>query len=315
MTPALSSSSNTLVTGANGTIGREVVRQLSARGDRVVAMALDFDDPSHFPATGAATFVTGDCREETDVVHALTVSGPIDRVVHLAALSHAGAGTPIGVFSTNVVSTFTVLASAATHGARRAVIASSIHATGVPGNHHGTMPAAFPLTEDDAIVLDDWYSLSKRTDELTAEMVSSRWGMPVVALRFPLVKAPTELVEASRRLVKNPSAGVREGWTYLTLEDAGRAVLCALDAGTDGADVLHVAATETLLPGPTEELLTRFAPGVPWRGRFPGRTAPMDTSRARHRIGFEPRQHITPADPESLPLPISPSSNASQETP
>jgi nucleoside-diphosphate-sugar epimerase len=160
------------------------------------------------------------------------------------------------------------------------------------------MPDSFPLSEDDAVALDDWYSLSKQTDELTATMVSSRWGMPVVALRFPLVKPPHELLEASRRLLEHPADAVREGWTYLTLEDAGRAVLCALDATTEGADVLHVAATDTLLPQPTEELLIKHAPGVRWERRFPGRSAPMDTSRARERIGFEPRQTIHPADLE-----------------
>jgi hypothetical protein len=53
--------------------------------------------------------------------------------------------------------------------------------------------------------------------------------------------------------------------------------------------VLHVAAPSTFSSVPTEELLASYAPGVPRDGPFPGRTAPVDTRRARDLLGFEPR--------------------------
>lgn len=40
---------------------------------------------------------------------------------------------------------------------------------------------------------------------------------------------------------------------------------------------------------PTEELLDRFAPGVPRREAYPGRTAPIDTTRAKELLGFVPQ--------------------------
>lgn len=286
-----------LVTGAAGAIGREIVAQLARRGDRVVAM--DRQSSEHLWRSALndgerqrIVSVVGDCADERDVRDALTARGDVDGVVHLAARTHAGAGTPIEVFSTNTLSTFTVLSSAGARGVGRAVIASSIHATGIPANHHGLMPRAFPLSEADAIALDDWYSLSKRVDELTAEMVASRWGMPVVALRYPLVKTLPELRVAVRAAADDPRRGVREGWTYLTSGDAARAALCALDADTDGAEILHVAAADTLLPMPTDAALHRYAPGIARRREFPGRSTPMDTSLARARIGFEPRDSV-----------------------
>lgn len=277
-----------LVTGANGRIGRAVAALLHARGDRVVAMSLSFEEPYPFPRTDITT-VAGDCTIETDVERAFEIGeslGGVDQVVHLAARAHQSAGTPIQVFSTNVVSTFTVLTVAARRGASRAVVASSIHATGLLGHHERPLPDRFPIDESQPARLDDWYSLSKHTDEHIAAMVASRWGLPVVALRFPLVASAPELAATARLYAADPDTGVREGWSYLDEAEAARAVRCALDASTTGADVLHIAAPDTLMPDGTDGLLDRYAPGVPRLRPFPGRTVPIDTSRAAERIGF-----------------------------
>jgi hypothetical protein len=51
---------------------------------------------------------------------------------------------------------------------------------------------------------------------------------------------------------------------------------------------VHVAARDVFVDRPTEELLDEFAPGVPRREAYPGRAAPIDTSRAKALLGFEP---------------------------
>lgn len=274
-----------LVTGADGRIGGATVRLLGSHGWNVVALAPQYRNLS----PDLATLHVGSATSEADVAAALEGA---DAVVHLAAIPHWDDGTPYDVYSTNVVSTFNVLTQAAQAGIGRAVIASSIQASGIPGNHHRVLPPYFPLDEELPPVHDEWYSLSKFSDELTARMVASRWGMDVVALRFPWVDAAEELDKVIETWTADPLEGMRLGWSYLDLRDAALAVEAALHAPISGALVVQLAAQDTLVPYATEELLDEYAPSVPRRAGFPGRSAPVDTSRARELLGFTPQYSI-----------------------
>lgn len=283
-----------LVTGATGTIGSAVVAHLHARGDRIVAVDTRAADP---PPVDGITSVRADCTDESEVESAFDAAGPddaVDQVVHLAAIPNQALGAPIEVFGTNVLATFTVLAVAARRGVTRAVIASSVQATGLPGHHRPVLPDRYPIDEQQSIHLDDWYSLSKHTDEHTARMVASRWQLPVVALRFPAVLPMVRLREAALGSARNPEPGAREGWAYLEDVEAARAVACALDADTTGAHVVLVAAPDTLQPTDTEDLLDAWAPEVPRLRRFTGREVPVDLSRSRDLLGFVGRPSLTP---------------------
>ena len=161
-----------LVTGAAGRIGSVTTRHLSELGALVTALTIVED-----PELKADRVVVGDTRSEDDVAVALA---DVDLVVHLAALAHPSAGTPYDVYSTNVVSTFNVLAQAGALGVKRAVVASSINAFGVPFNPHDIRPAYYPLDEKIPSDVADWYSLSKQNDENTCRMpgdagVSTWW--------------------------------------------------------------------------------------------------------------------------------------------
>jgi nucleoside-diphosphate-sugar epimerase len=278
-------SGRVLVTGATGTIGRELVRHLLAEGRAVTALSID--DPTGLPP--AVRAVVADATDERSVADALT---DCTTVVHLAALAHPSLGTPLRVYTTNVISTFTVLTRAAELGIRRAVIASSINATGINLNPHTPRPAYFPLDEALPADIGDAYSLAKRVDELAAAMVARTWGMAVVALRFPLVKSRDELRAVAAGVDRDPARMMRTGWAYLTVADAARAVLAALRAPLSGAPVIGLSATDTLLDRPTVELLDTYAPDVPRLRPFIGREALVDTSAARRLLGFEPRESI-----------------------
>lgn len=269
-----------LVTGAAGKIGRVTLTLLRSHGVRVTALT---KEPAAL--SDVEREIVGDACDEQIVADALD---GIDAVVHLAALPHPTSGTPIEVFRTNVVSTFTVLAQAAERGVRRAAIASSINALGIPMNHHEILPERFPLDVGQSSFPDDAYSLSKFCDEWTARMVASRWGMPVVALRFPFVGTDEEIDRYAAAARADPRLLMREGWSYLHLEDAATVLVRALVAETTGAHTMAVAADDTCVPYATDPLLDRFAPGVPRGRRFPGRTAPIDTEPARRLLGFAP---------------------------
>jgi nucleoside-diphosphate-sugar epimerase len=273
-----------LVTGATGRIGSVTVRHLNELGALVTAFS-NLEDPS----LKADRVVVGDARSEQDVADALT---DVDLVVHLAALAHPSAGTPYDVYTTNVVSTFNVLAQAGALGIDRAVVASSINAYGVPFNPHGVLPAYYPLDEQIPTDVADWYSLSKQNDENTARMVWRRWGIDVVSLRFPHVNSTEILLRQVEGFRENPAPGVREGWAYLDTRDAAYAIALGLTATLSGAQRYFVAAPTTNAPYETEALLDAFAPGVPRLRRFTGREVPIDLTAVRTVLGFQAQYEL-----------------------
>jgi nucleoside-diphosphate-sugar epimerase len=259
-----------LVTGASGVIGRRAVAHLAAEGIAVTAVSLPVD--------------------VTDEASVGSVVAGCDAVVHLAALAHPSLGTPRHVFTNNVVSTFTVLAQAAAHDVRRVVLASSVNAAGVAMNPHAPLPPYFPLDECWPADVADAYSLSKQVDECSAAMAARAWDMTVVALRFPLVKSRAELLTIVEET--DPADMMRTGWSYLTDDDAARAIIAALHAPLTGAHVIGLSAADTLLDEPTQSLVDKYAPGVPCQRKFVGRESLVDTTRAQTLLGFTPTESL-----------------------
>ncbi len=273
-----------LVTGADGSIGRAAVSGLRAAGYEVTGLALSYEQ-----ASTADRPLIGDARSPVDVAAAMD---EVDAVLHLAAIPHPSLGTPEEVFDNNVTATFTVLAQAGQRGIGRVVIASSINAFGVPLNVNPVVPAYYPLDEEVGADISDAYSLSKSVDEQSARMAWRRWGIDVIALRFPLVKKREKLLEIAAKVAVDPAVMAREGWAYLDERDALRAITLALESPAPGAHVVGLAAADILLDRPTDELLREYAATVPLRRTVTGRGSLVDTTRARELLGFSPRYSI-----------------------
>ncbi|GAA5211987.1 NAD-dependent epimerase/dehydratase family protein [Microbacterium kyungheense] len=281
-----------LVTGASGRIGVVTSARLQRAGASVTALSREEN-----PALEADRIIVGDTRSQEDVARALEGA---DLVVHLAALAHRDIAPAYDVYTTNVVSTFNVLAQAGARGLPRAVVAGSINSYGLPQNIHEVTPAYFPLDTDIPTDIADWYSLSKRNDENTARMAWRHWGIDVVTLRFPHVNGADNLAAIAEELAAAPRDGMREAWSYLVTEDAARAVELSLTASTTGAHAFFLAANSTLAPYRTEDLLQRYAPGAPRLRRFVEREVPIDLTPARELIGFE-AHHEIPLETLDLP--------------
>lgn len=273
-----------LITGADGEIGRAASADLLRHGYEVTALSLSYT--SDHPADRV---LVGDTTSVDDVAAALDGA---DAVAHFAAIPHPSLGTPYEVFRVNTDSTFNVLEQAGARGIRRAVIASSINALGYPNNPRRPMPPSFPLDERSTPDIGDAYSLSKGVDEQTARYAHRRHGIDVVALRFPLVKWPGVLHTTAKEIAADPGLMSREGWAYLTMADAVRAVREALEAPVTGVVVAGLSAEDTLLDLPTSVLLAGYAPSVPVAREIVGTRALIDTTVAATVLGFRPAESI-----------------------
>ncbi|MCP2323003.1 nucleoside-diphosphate-sugar epimerase [Hamadaea flava] len=271
--------SRVLVTGAAGRIGRAVLARLAEQG--VAAHALVLDDPGDLAADRVFT------GSAADPARVRTALDGVDGVIHLAAIPTPERNEALEVFTANVSATFAVLEEAGRAGIRRAVIASSYAATGLPFARTLLHPAYVPIDPAMPTEIEDPYALSKQTDELTAAMMAHRHGMTVVALRYPFVGGFDERLPGwAAKIAERPELGARDLWSYLETGDAARAAHLALGAPVSGAPVFYVAAPRTVVPYSTAELLDRFHPGVPRRADLPGRTVPIDLRPAREVLGF-----------------------------
>ncbi|GII29044.1 NAD-dependent epimerase/dehydratase family protein [Planotetraspora mira] len=275
-----------LVTGAAGRLGRAVLDLLAARG--VPATALDLRDPGGLPADRVVAADAGDSAAVREALDG------VDAVVHLAAIPAPSLGTPEEVFCGNTRATFVVLEEAGALGVRRAVIASSFSALGLPWASTLLHPEYVPIDEALPLQVEDPYGLSKQVDEATAAMVARRHGMAVVALRFPLLGGPGDKFDKTvARYAEDPGSGAKELWTYLDTRDAALACWLGLTRPFEGYHAAFVAAPTTLAAQPTEELIGRFHPQSERRAPMPGRAVPIDLGVAERLLGFA-AQHPYP---------------------
>jgi nucleoside-diphosphate-sugar epimerase len=174
MSEALAPDALTLVTGANGFVGGEVVRQLRHQG-MAVRLAVR-------QATGADEVSVGDIGPDTDWSAALV---GVERVIHCAARVHQmddRSTDPLAAFRrVNRDGTATLARQAAAAGAQRLVFLSSIKVNGE------TTKDRAPFTAEDEPAPQDPYGLSKWEAEQALHAIATETGLEVTVIRPPLV--------------------------------------------------------------------------------------------------------------------------------
>lgn len=253
---------STVVTGACGFVGCNLVEHLLAHGRRVVAL----DRAASWPADarerfatlpGELVFAAADVLDESALEHAfaLAAAAPegVDGIVHAAAITPGAereARDADRILEVNLLGAVRVLAAARTHGARRFVYPSSASVYG---------DAAFPdrpLDEGfDTPVPNAVYGIAKYAAERSVLRLGALWGVDVVAARVGAVFGPWERDTGLRDTFSGPMLATRamrrgervvlarEGprdWVYAP--DVAAALTVLLDAPTLTYDLVHVSA-------------------------------------------------------------------------
>lgn len=290
----------TLVTGAAGFIGLNVVENLLAAGLPVVAHSL-----APLPAPAMAAFaglpgrlevVTGDI---CDVVGLRSVFAryDIDRVLHTAALTVGPAvcgEAAVPAFKVNVGGTAAILQVAREAGVQRLVLTSS---TAV----YGQAPfLAEPLTETTAASPLTVYGYTKVAAEALVDQARD-FGLDTVTARLTAIFGPWEYDTGVRATLSPPfqiaraalrgepvvlAENGRRDWTNSI--DIARALVELLFATAPAHRLYNLGVGRIWHPGLLCEALAERIPGFAWRVGAPHETPSVDYNDDLQRTRVSP---------------------------
>jgi UDP-glucuronate 4-epimerase len=231
-----------LLTGAAGFIGSLLAERLCGRGDRVTGFD-NFDPfyPREVKERNLAglfsrkdfELVEGDLTDPHDVDQAFEVAGPVDTVVHLAALAgvRPSIASPGRYWNVNVNGTLHLLHACRERGVGRIVFASSSSVYGldsdVPFSEFD--PCGHPMSP---------YAATKRAGELMAFNHHHLYGATMTCLRFFTVYGPrqrpdlaihkfTRLIDAGQPIELFGDGSTSRDYTWI--DDILDGVVAAID--------------------------------------------------------------------------------------
>jgi UDP-glucose 4-epimerase len=227
-----------LVTGAGGTLGRELLPRLVSDGHQPIALDLEPGDP-----VADVEQRSGDVRDAATVSRA---AAGVDVIVHAAALHgiHLADHASREFFDLNVGGTFNVWEAAVEHGVRAVVFSSTMGVYGESRQPAGHADVAF-VHEDLPLRPTEVYGWSKVVGEELCRYHLRAHGIPSVALRFGM-------------FVPEPffRYGIRLLYGGVDVADVASAVLASIDrllAGEIGHEAINVEAP---LPFTTDDAAT-----------------------------------------------------------
>jgi nucleoside-diphosphate-sugar epimerase len=196
-----------LVTGSSGRIGKAVVQELQARGQKVRGF-----DRAATPSVG--DMIVGTLTSEADVARAMK---GVQTVVHLAATPD-DADFLAEIVPNNIIGVYHIFEEAQKAGVKRLIVASSGQVV-----WYQRMRGPLPVRVDVQPTPRYWYAAAKMFLEAAGRSFSEKFGMEVVAVRLGWCPRTPEQVEEIRA----------EQWAqdvYLSPADAGRFFACAVEA-------------------------------------------------------------------------------------
>jgi nucleoside-diphosphate-sugar epimerase len=220
---------NYLVTGANGFLGQEVVRQLLAAGHRVTGYDRSIMPAVEHPNYG---YCQGDLADLPSLLECCRERLPV-AIVHTAAISHPvdSRRIPLQTVMTNAVGTTHVLECARLSGVPRVVNLSSECVYG-PNRRLGVIDEAAPLAPSTP------YGCTKVFTELLGNVYGELYGVSVISLRPGWIYGPGQFMQcylktllrhAIDRTVLNEDQGGDYRFQYVHVSDVARACLLAAE--------------------------------------------------------------------------------------
>ncbi len=277
-----------IVTGGTGSwdrgLGPVVIAALKSHGHEVTN--LDRAVPGGIERPG---FIKVDL---TDYGQTFAAMHGHDAVIQLAAHGEPDWDHVSGAarFHTNTLIAYNVFQAACFLGMQKVVWASSETVLGFPFT---IPPTVLPTNDEDPPIPTSSYGISKAVTEDLARHMNRRYGVPFVGLRFSNIfydtPGHTTSYERIPKFWDNLHAKKFDLWAYVDARDTADACVQALESDISGAEVMTIAAEDTVMKQTNAELLAACFPDCKL---LPG-TGDHDTlisiDTARRLIGYKPK--------------------------
>ncbi len=276
------------VTGGTGSwdrgIGPVIIAALKAKGHAVTN--LDRAVPGGIERPG---FIKVDL---TDYGQTFAALHGHDAVIQLAANGEPDWDHVSGAarFHVNTLIAYNVFQAACFLGMKKVVWASSETVLGFPFT---VPPKILPTNDDDPPIPTSSYGISKAVTEDLARHMNRQYGVPFVGLRFSNifydVAGHTTSYERIPKFWDDPHSRKFDLWGYVDSRDTADACVQALESDVTGAEVMTIAAADTIMRQPNAELVAACFPGckiLPGTGEH---ETLISIDAARTLIGYEPK--------------------------
>lgn len=294
-----------LVTGANGFVGRSVIKRLLADGDSVIAAV----GPGAPGGSAAPNVTTVPLDLANDVSLRACTAAPVDAVIHLAgiALSRAADRDPALAWKVNAEGTAKLAVALA--NAALAWEKPPLFLLASTADVYGWQQR--PIKEEDCVQPSTVYGWSKLGAELAAQQVARCAKLSVIIARsFPHSGAGQDesfWIPARSRLLKHvkhsggvavPVGDLTAVRDYLHVDDVAEAYALLLKRGTPG-EVYNIATGREVTLDEIHTRLENLLGFVPKReidgSQIRREARPYlvgDASKLRRATGWEPRRSL-----------------------
>lgn len=270
------------ITGARGTLGREVVKYCTEEGHSTVQINRTNQDYDGTPSSEMRTADTASSYDDT-----VAAFRGCDAVIHLAAMPDPVGKPDHQVFSNNVLSAFNGLRAAAENGIRRVCYVSSVNAIGLAYANQPLRFPYFPIDEDYPLRPTDAYALGKVEGE-TAARAFADWfpGMRIACLRIHEVAPRKEVLQEHRE--NWDEAGVKQLWSWVNPVATARACLLSVTqaAKFEGCEIFNILAPDTTQDTPSKDLAAKYYPDTELRADMSTNRAFWTTEKAERILGW-----------------------------
>ena len=278
-----------IVTGGTGSwdrgVGPVVIAALEAKGHTVTN--LDRAVPGGIERAG---FIKVDL---TDYGQTFAAMHGHDAVIQLAAHGEPDWDHVSGAarFHTNSLIAYNVFQAACHLGMQKVVWASSETVLGFPFDK--VQPKVLPTSDEDPPIPTGSYGISKANTEDLARHMNRRHGVPFVGLRFSNIFYDTPGHVTSYEGIPahwaDPKSRMFNLWGYVDSRDTADACVLALESNITGAEVMTIAAPDTIMRQTNSELIAAAFPGCTLRPGTGEHDTLISIDKARKLIGYDPQ--------------------------
>lgn len=306
----------TLVTGAIGFVGINVVRLLAEQGSQVVALfrSQPEKDALNFlqPVRDRVHLVAGDVEDGQQLSAIIREHRP-QGIIHAAAMTprpDIERAMPARIMNINFMGTVRALDAARENGVERFIFVSS------NGLYGGMEDSSRPVTEDTPARLDGLYAIAKVAAEAVCARYKAMYAMDTASGRVCSTYGPMErptrsrvgmsaICEMARALRGGQALRVRKGstqiarsWTHVA--DIAAGLIALLEAPQRSFDAYNVSYGVSYTLQEVLDVFRQVEPAFRYEvveldeeadvAYGPdAQRGPMDITRLRQDIGFQPR--------------------------